>query len=144
MNPPSGSGRAMGGNPRHFRQERREFIRVRERCKVTYRLLGRDERHSALEPLEGFTENISGGGMKLVGPLPNPDWIAEMLLGRMAVGVAVELPDDKGPVSALARTAWVEVADRKKQTFLLGLRFREISREDRERIVQFVIKSQLP
>jgi c-di-GMP-binding flagellar brake protein YcgR len=134
----------MGGNPRHFRQERREFIRVRERCRVTYRLLGRDEHNSSLEPLEGFTENISGGGLKLIGPLPNPDWIAEMLLGRMAVGVTIGLPDGSGPVSALARTAWVEVADRKKQTFLLGLRFREISREDRERIVQFVIKSQLP
>ena len=131
----------MSTNPRHFRQERREFIRVKSECAVTYRFLGgaaagADEAHA------GATDNISGGGLKLSGKVPNPDWLAELLTGRIAVGVEIALPDGGPPVRALTRVAWVERLE-KSRRLVLGLRFREVSSEDRERIIAFIIKTQI-
>ncbi len=131
----------MSTNPRHFRQERREFIRVRSECAVAYRFLGgaavgADEAH------RGATDNISGGGLKLSGEVPNPDWLAELLTGRIAVGVEISLPDGGEAVRALTRVAWVERLG-KSRKFVLGLRFREVSGGDRERIIAFIIKTQI-
>jgi c-di-GMP-binding flagellar brake protein YcgR len=135
----------MSRNPRHFRQERREFIRVREQCPVEYRFIGgADGGFHEKEPCLGATDNISGGGLKLVGPLPNLDWVPELLIGRMAVGLQLRLPGEEAPVSAIARVAWMEVENRKSRRFLMGLRFMDISRQDRERIVQFIIRAQVP
>jgi c-di-GMP-binding flagellar brake protein YcgR len=110
---------------------------------VRYSFVGRVPPSASAQFVEGTTDNISGGGLKLVGKLPNTDWIASLLLQHIAVAVEVHLPDGEEPVRALARTAWVELHDKKKLDFLMGLRFREISRDDRERVIQFVIKSQL-
>ena len=133
----------MSLNPRHFRQERREFIRVATACRVTYSFIAERPVLPAGETFEGTTDNISGGGLKLVGELPGPDLIPDLLLGRAAVGVNVFLPGSPRPVRALTRTAWIELAEKKDHKFLIGLRFREISADDRERIVQFIIEAQV-
>ncbi len=132
----------MSHNPRHYRQERREFIRVKSELPVTYRFLG-GAAAGADEALAGTTDNISGGGLKLAGVVPSPDWLPELLIGRVVVGVEIALPDGQPPVLALTRVAWVELLEKKKHRFLLGLRFRELAGPDRERIIAFIIKSQI-
>ena len=133
----------MSSNPRHVRQERREFIRVSQECTVEYRFAGSAPRLNPDEVHTGTTNNISGGGMKLTGALPNTDWIPHLLLGRVVLALTIHLPDLAEPVRAAARAARLEVADREKCTFIIGLRFREISPDDREKIIQFIIKSQI-
>lgn len=132
----------MSNNPKRYQSERREFIRVKFELPVTYRFLG-GAAAGADEALVSTTDNISGGGLKLAGVVPNPDWLPELLLGRMAVGVEIALPDGHPPVQALTRVAWVELLERNRHRFLLGLRFRELPGPDRERIIAFIIKSQI-
>ncbi len=133
----------MAGNPKHFQQERREFIRVRHKCPVEYSFVGAAESIDSATVYQGVTDNISGGGLKLVGTFPNPDWVPLLLLGKVALAVSIQLPGEGCPVKGMTRTAWIEGADPKTHKFLLGLRFREIAPADRERIVQFIIKKQL-
>jgi len=128
----------------HFYPERREFIRVCVALPVKYKFLSHEPGFPSDEILEGSTDNLSGGGLKLLGPVPNLDWLAGLLSRRIAVGVNIFLPGQARAVKALTRTLWVEGLQKRAQSCLLGLRFREISREDRERIVQFIIKSQMP
>ena len=136
-------GVGLSPNPRHFQQERRDFIRVKEECSVDYRFLGEVSSVDSEAAYRGRTNNISGGGLKLIGQLPNPDWIALMLLGKVALEVSIHLPGDEAPARAMTRIAWIEAADQDSHEFLLGLRFKEISSADRERIVQFIIKKQM-
>ncbi len=132
----------MSEVPIRRHSERREFIRVRSQLPVTYRFLG-GTAAGADEALTGTTDNISGGGLKLAGIVPNPDWLSGLLMGRIAVGVEIALPDGHPPVQALTRVAWIELLERKKHRFLLGLRFRELPGPARERIIAFIIKSQI-
>jgi c-di-GMP-binding flagellar brake protein YcgR len=133
----------LSSNPRHFQQERRDFIRVKEECSVDYRFLGEVSSVDSEAAYRGRTNNISGGGLKLLGPLPNPDWVPMLLLGKVALAVDIHLPGEAAPARAMARIAWIEAAEAKSHEFLLGLRFKEISSEDRERIIKFIIRKQV-
>ncbi len=133
----------MSPNPRHFQQERREFIRVTEECAVEYRFLGDADSIDSQAVYQGRTNNLSGGGLKLLGPLPNPDWVPMLLLGKVALAVGISLPGEATPARAVARIAWIEAAEPEVHEFLLGLRFREIAPDDRERIIQFIIRKQM-
>lgn len=133
----------MSPSPKHFHQERREFIRVKQECAVEYRFLGAVESVDSDRSYEGVTDNISGGGLKLIGTIPNPDWVPLLLLGKVALAVSVRLPGEAHPVRAMTRTAWIEGVDPGTHRFLVGLRFREIAPHERERIIQFIIRKQL-
>lgn len=128
--------------------ENREFIRVKASLPVEYKFLGRKKDHPDLGvTFQGKTENLSGGGILLKGPLPDPDWVSQLLMQKIAVGVKLSLPGEKIPVVALCRAAWIEGTQKgsgKKKDVYFGLAFREISLKDRDRIFEYVIKDQMP
>ena len=129
---------------RSFDPERREFVRVRAELPVKYKFLSQDMSVLSDEVLEGSTSNISGGGLLLVGQMPNSDWITGLLMERIIVGVNIFLPGDPDPIKALTRTAWIEALDERVQRCTLGLRFREITKDHVDRIFKFVIRAQMP
>lgn len=129
---------------RSFDPERREFVRVRAELPVKYKFLSQDAVFVSDEVFDGTTSNISGAGILLVGPMPNSDWIAGLLMERIVVGVNVFLPGEPEPIKALTRTAWIETLDERAQRCSIGLRFREVTKENLDRIFKFVIKAQMP
>jgi len=129
---------------RSFDPERREFVRVRAELPVKYKFLSQDMTVLSDEVFEGSTSNVSGGGLLLVGQMPNSDWITGLLMERIVVGVNIFLPGDSDPVKALTRAAWIEALDERVQRCTLGLRFREITKEHVDRIFKFVIRAQMP
>jgi c-di-GMP-binding flagellar brake protein YcgR len=134
----------MGITTRFYDTERRDFIRVRAELPVKYRFLSSEPGLVTDEVFVGSTSNISGGGLLLVGEIPNADWISALLMERIAVGVSLELPGDPDPVEALTRAGWVEALDERARRCSLGLRFKEITREDLDRIFRYVIGAQMP
>ncbi|MFH1024505.1 MAG: PilZ domain-containing protein [Planctomycetota bacterium] len=128
-----------------FDTERREFVRLRENVSVNYRFLAQAEgdRRPGLGRTEtGKTRNISGGGLLLMGRIPDPAWIPELLMRKIVVGVSLVLPE--GPVEAITRVSWIEGIQGKANLSAMGLMFREITREDQDRIFRYVIRSQMP
>ena len=66
---------------------------------------------------------------------------------RIVVGVKLNLPSLEKPVIALCRVAWLEGAKKRAKEsaeVLFGLKFREISLKDRDRIFEFIIRDQVP
>lgn len=125
--------------------ERREFFRTRCDVPVRFQFIAPHLRDAELAGHhEGVTNNLSGGGLLLQGTLPKLDWVPDLLMQKMAVGVTVLLPMDPSPVAALARVSWIETINERTRQCRLGLRFREITSQDRDRLFQFVIKGQLP
>ena len=123
--------------------ERREFVRVSVVVPVRYAFL--DAAGQRLPPglSEGATTNLSASGMLLQGRLGEMAWVQDLLTQRMAVAVSVVLPTEVEPVKALARTAWIETVDPESRRCNLGLVFREITRDDQDRLFRFVIRAQL-
>jgi c-di-GMP-binding flagellar brake protein YcgR len=123
--------------------ERRDFIRVRAELVVKYKFLSHEEGLVTDEVLDGTTSNLSGGGLLLIGAIPNTDWITGMLMERIVIGVNLMLPGDPEPVKALTRVAWVEALDGRAQRCSMGLRFKEITKEHLDKVFKFVIRAQM-
>ena len=128
-----------------FESERRQFTRIRVAVTVRYKLLCIDVEHPDLEPIyDGSTSNLSSGGLLLQGVIPQMEWLPMLLSGRMKVGVNLILPTFEIPIKALCRVAWIEGLDEETQQASIGLLFQEISKNQQDEIVRYIIKSQIP
>jgi c-di-GMP-binding flagellar brake protein YcgR len=129
-----------------FESERREFVRIRVSLPVRYKFLSRDldGTPEGDEIHEGSTNNISGGGLLLKARVPHLQWLPDLLMQKMVIGMNLILPHDDMPVKALTRVAWIEALEEGSQKAQLGLRFKEISQEDEDRILQYIIRCQMP
>ena len=103
----------------------------------------RDREYDEKKVYEGRTNNIGGGGLLLTGQVPNVDWITELLMEKVLLAVTVDLGDGE-PVKAIAKVAWLEAIDQNTEVCQLGLTFKEITGENRDRILDVVIKSHAP
>ncbi|MFH1231961.1 MAG: PilZ domain-containing protein [Planctomycetota bacterium] len=128
-----------------FEQERREFIRIKLEIPIHYKFLCTHLKDNRLDEIyRGFTSNISGGGILLKGPVPEFSWIPDLLMQKTVIGVNMMLPTEEEPIKALTRVAWIEAIDEKTHYCTLGLRFKEITRDDQDKIFKFIIRSQIP
>jgi c-di-GMP-binding flagellar brake protein YcgR len=128
---------------RYYERERREYVRVRADVIVRYRYLSHDPAFPTTDTFPGVTTNLSGGGLLLNAKVPQPDWIPGLLTERIFLGVEIDLPGQEEPVRALTRAAWVETIDAKTGECQMGLRFKEITRSDLDRVFRFVIGTEL-
>ena len=86
--------------------------------------------------------NVSGGGILLQGRIPDEGWVPDLLCERVIIGLEILFPDKQEPVRALGRVAWLETKDPKTMECQIGIKFREITRRDQDRLFQFVIENQ--
>jgi len=130
-----------------FKSEKREFTRVKIDLSVRYQFLSQkpdDNRTGLGKTEEGRTRDISAGGFLLLGKVPKVSWISDLLMQKLIVYASIDLPDGKPPIEALTRVAWLETIDEENLTCAMGLSFREVAREDQDRIFRFVIRSKAP
>ena len=93
---------------------------------------------------DGTTRDVSGGGVLMDVNVPDPDWIPGLLTERIFLGVELDLPGEDEPVRALTRAAWVQAeVQAPDDSCLMGLRFKEITRDDLDRVFKYVIMRQL-
>lgn len=83
---------------------------------------------------DSVTTNISEGGLLFVITFPELEWVTELLLQRMILGVNLIL--EEGPIKALCRTCWIGSIGTVAETYraTIGLEFKEINYDDREKI----------
>ena len=124
--------------------ERREFVRIRASLAVRFKFLGRSGEDLTGEVHEGMSQNVGGGGLLLEGKLPDLAWIPDLLMEKIVIGVNLMLPDSPEPVKALCRVAWIEAMEEGSTKCAIGLMFREITREHKDLIFKYVIKTQMP
>jgi c-di-GMP-binding flagellar brake protein YcgR len=126
-------------------EERREFIRTKAELTVKYKFIAPYRQDiELLEIYDGKTRNISSTGLLLEGRIPNFDWLSEMLMFKMVIGVNIFLPGDPTPLKVLCRSVWLEAIDEKTLICRMGLMFKEITKEHQDRITRYVIHCQMP
>jgi hypothetical protein len=119
--------------------DRREFARLRHAVPVRYKFLSGSVKDPEMETVfEGSTINVSLGGLLLVGPIGKIEWLKDLLLGHIQVGVNLSLPTALNPVKALTRLSWIEAKDPDTISFRLGLRILDISPENRGALSEFL------
>ena len=129
----------------HLERERREFVRVRAEVPIRYKFLSETAKGPELDTIyEGVTDNLSGTGLLLLGKIPILDWIPDILMQRIVVGVNLHIPDVSLPIKILGRVAWIETIEEKTQRCYLGVHFKEITTQDKDAIYRFIIRMQMP
>lgn len=127
-----------------FGVERRQFIRIKTNLVVRYKFICQYRDEPELNKVyEGYTENISASGLLLVGKIPKFEWIPELLMKKISIGVNLYLPSQEFPIKALTRVVWLEKLEEETKRCFMGLQFQEIRMEDKDKIFFFVIKNQL-
>ena len=130
--------------PFFYESEKREFVRVGVAVPVQYRLIAQvGEAKVPPDLLEGETQNIGAGGILLVGPIPDPGVVTDLLLQKTVIGVRIFLPGEDKPVEALARVAWLEAIDQDQKRCSLGLSFKEITSDAQDILFRFIISSRM-
>ena len=116
---------------------RRKFPRANYQCTIVIK-----KRLNA-KTISTQTENIGAGGILLVGPIPDPAAVTELLLQKAVIGVRIFLPGEEKPVEALARVAWLEAIDQNEHRCSLGLMFKEITSDAQDTLFRFIISSRM-
>jgi len=126
-----------------YATEKREFVRIHTDIPVRYKFLSRSVPLEAEGIFEGTTSNLSGSGLLLMGKIPGMSWIPGLLMGEILIGVNLLLPSLDAPIKALTRVGWVEAFEKGSDKCAMGVRFKEISKENQDEILKYIIKAQI-
>ncbi|MEQ8764950.1 MAG: PilZ domain-containing protein [Planctomycetota bacterium] len=117
----------------------REFLRVASSLSVRYQFVTHTaEADSRLQVVhEGTTQDLSGGGLCLVGaPLPDDDWASALLTQRLEIALSIRLPDET-LAYAVGRVVWLE-ADTASTQF--GIAFTRITKATQHRLFDLALE----
>jgi c-di-GMP-binding flagellar brake protein YcgR len=126
-----------------YDSEKREFVRIHTDIPVRYKFLSRSIPIESEGIFEGTTSNLSGSGLLLLGKIPGMSWIPGLLMSEILVGVNVLLPSLDAPIKALTRVGWIEAFQKGSDKCAMGLKFKEISKENQDEILKYIIKAQI-
>ena len=124
-------------------QERRKYIRLDSVFPVDFRLFSLDGKEALSDWIQGFTSNISKGGICLsVNNLPLH--YAEMIKKKQVkLSLNIEMPLHKVPVGARADVAWIDIVALETNKYLIGLAYEEISAVLNKRIFHYALAKKL-
>jgi len=91
----------------------------------------------------GVTDDFSSFGIVVHGKLPPDEVLGHLLRGEVFVGLNIHLPTQEEPVKALGRLDWIEADAAQPDHCHMGLRFVEISKENKDMLVRFSIRAQM-
>lgn len=117
--------------------ERRNYIRLSSVFPVQFRLLSPDGKHFLSEWLQGFTNNVSKGGLCLMIRHLNSETAQLFKSGEVLVSMDIEMPIFKVPASATATVAWMRDIPAECNGYLVGLDYREIDRAQNAEIMRY-------
>lgn len=118
--------------------ERRRYIRLKSVFPVQFRLLGLDGREGLSDFLQGFTADVSKGGILLRVNNLRPE-LCDMLEKRMAkLLLYIDIPLSGRPIEATANVAWMKTfKEGIRDLCMIGVSFDNISKKDRNRLVGY-------
>lgn len=120
-------------------QERRKYIRLDSVFPVNFRILSLDGQQVLSDWIQGFTGNISRGGICLSVNNLKPAFAEIIKQKQVKLSLDIEMPLHKTPVSAKAIVAWMELVSKEADRYLIGLAYQEISPVLNKRIFRYAL-----
>ena len=121
----------------------RKYIRLDSVFPVQFRILSLDGKKVLSDWLQGFTNNISKGGICLAVNNLKPE-LAKVIKDRQVkLSLDIEMPLAAAPVPASARVAWVKDITGQPNKYLIGLSYEEIVSLANSRIMRYAMAKRL-
>ena len=123
--------------------ERRKYIRLDTVLPVQFRLATLDDKRFLSAWTQGFTSNISRGGISLaVRDLPE-DLFKLLQERKIKIALEIELPLARNPIRAEAAVAWMKIVPGLAQRALIGLDYKKINLNENKKLLRFAHFKQL-
>ncbi len=123
--------------------KRRQYIRLDSVFPVQFRILSLEGEKALSDWLQGFTNNISKGGICLAVNNLKPE-LAKLIKNRQVkLSLDIEMPLAATPVPASAKVAWVKDVTGQPNKYLIGLSYEEIASPANNRIMRYAMAKRL-
>jgi hypothetical protein len=124
-------------------QERRRYVRLDSVFPVEFQLISLEGKQILSDWLQGFTNNVSKGGICLSVNNLRPE-LATLLKDKQAkLSLDIEMPIIKSPVKALAKVAWIREVAGTLNKHLIGLSYEEIDPLQNNKIMRYALTKKL-
>ncbi len=120
-------------------KEHRKYIRLSSVFPVQFRLMSPDGKKFLCGWLQGFTNNVSKGGLCLSVNDLSPELVKLLHEGEAKVYLDIEIPVFKSPVSGRAKIAWLKHIQDNHSRHLIGLIYEDVDLIQSSRIVQYAL-----
>ncbi|MFA5096050.1 MAG: hypothetical protein WC478_01785 [Candidatus Omnitrophota bacterium] len=128
---------------KYLGDERRWYIRLDTVLPVQFRLVGLDNQTSLSPNLQGFTNNLSKGGICLCAP-ELPQGLARLLREHQArVILSIDVPFLRKPIDAESTAIWVREDPAAPCKYYLGLAYEKIDPAANNRLMRYARGKQL-
>lgn len=129
------------GRENYLGAEHRQYTRLDSVFPVQFKLVSLDGKNPISDWLQGFTSDISKGGICLsVNNLP-PNLAAVLNNRQVKLSLEISIPLGGQPVDALAKIAWVK--ETKTNGYLIGLSYENIDAQGNKRIMRYALTNKL-
>jgi hypothetical protein len=119
-------------------EERRRYVRLNSVFPVQFRVLSLDGKHFLSGWLQGFTRDISKGGICLNVNNLNSE-LADLLKNqKVKLSLEIEMYLTRSPIPALAMVSWVEEVVNEANKYSFGLNYEEIDQAQNKHIMRYV------
>lgn len=122
---------------KHLNEEKRKYIRLDTVFPVQLRMESLDGNHFLSGWLQGFSNNVSKGGICLCVNNFDPSLVEIMKKHQSRVSLEIELPISKKPIIARARAAWINNVSDAPNRYLIGFAYDEIDPKQNSRIIRY-------
>jgi len=119
------------------------FGKIGVQVPVRYKFLSKEVTVTDESVHAGVTDDFSSLGIVIHGQLPPDEVLGHLLRGEVLVGLNILLPTEEEPVKALGRLDWIEADTAQPDHCHMALRFTDISKEHKDKLVRFTIKAQI-
>lgn len=109
-------------------KRQRKSIRLRSRFFVKCRLFSPDGKKALSDWIEGYTDNISRGGLCLSLDNLNPAYAGLLKEKEAKLTLLIKVPVSRKPVPAFVKVNWMQTDLSRPDKYLLGLSYERISR----------------
>lgn len=116
--------------------DQRVFHRLGTKVPVSLRI---HQQGLAVLPLEGQTENLSGGGLLLQAPELDPEVVQTLLVGNARIELELLLPGRSEPIASEAALVWMEGRQERDAQCRYGLRFLGMQAADQSLISDWIL-----
>jgi c-di-GMP-binding flagellar brake protein YcgR len=127
--------------------DRRQSVRLSREMPAKFMLIDEEKSAEITDVRSGSIRNISAGGALMECTDLNEEWIEGLVSGMIKAALEIEVPESESPVRALARAVWFSKIDKdektKKQKYILGLQFVDITTASQDIIRNYIIKTYL-
>lgn len=117
--------------------EHRKYLRLDTVFPVQFRLEELDGSVPLSSWLQGFTNNISRGGICLAINNVNPELLALIKEKKCKLSLEIDIPVHKKPIPARASIIWLKETDKNNRKYLVGLNYDHIPAKLNSKLMRY-------